>query len=484
MTVDKRKGKQMKTPRFIGDKPFYRRLLILLVPLVLQEAITNFVGLLDNIMVGRLGTAQISAVAIDTQLIFVLNLLIFGLVCGSSIYGSQFVGSGNEEGMKNTFRYKLVVTLSVTVLFVAGIFIFSDEVILLYMKSDANAVEDVELTLSYAKEYLYVMLPGLILFALTQVYSSSLKDTGETVTPMIASSIAVVINLIFNYLFIFGKFGFPELGVTGAAVATVISRFIETFFIIFRTHRRKERFAFIRGAYRSLRIPFSLVKNITITGLPLVCNELLWSLGTTFINMNYSTRGLDVVAAVQINTTVWNLFCVIMFAIGNAAAIMLGQRLGAGDIDGAKADSSRLFFFTVASHVVMGALLISTSGLIPQIYNVEPEVKALITKLIIIAGLSLPIHSMAHISYFTIRSGGKTLITLLFDSVYTWCIPVMISLFLCRFTSLSIPVIFFCVQFSDIIKVIIAIPMLKSGFWAQSVINKEGLSAEEMRVAK
>ena len=388
-------------------------------------------------------------------------------------FGAQFFGKGDSEGLKNTFRFKLIFTLALTILFIVLFVFFSDGLIMLFLKSDANAPEDIELALSLSKQYLGIMLIGLIPFAIVQIYSGTLKDCGETVSPMIASSIAVGVNVLFNYVLIFGKLGFPALGVTGAAIATVISRFVEMFYIIIYTHKNISKFPFLCGVYKTLRIPFSFVKNVLATGAPLLANEVLWALGTTFINLNYSCRGIDVIAAVQINQTVWQFFCVVMFGMGGAVSIILGQKLGTGDSDGARADATKLITFTLLVHIVIGVFIIASSSFIPLLYNVSDSVRELVKNLMLIAGVSLPIHAFIHVSYFTIRSGGKTLITFLFDSVYTWCIPVVISFFLCRYSNLAVPMVYLIVQFSDLIKSSIAIPMLKSGFWANCVVAKD-----------
>ena len=200
-------------------------------------------------------------------------------------------------------------------------------------------------------------------------------------------------------------------------------------------------------------------------------NEVLWSLGTTFVTQNYSVRGLTVVAAINIATTAWNLFCIIMFAMGSAVSILVGQKLGAGDEEGAIDVDNKLLFVTVAAHIVIGLLIITSAPFIPLLYKVEPEVQSLATTFLMIAGASLPIHALIHNIYFTIRSGGKTIITFLFDSVFTWVVPAMISLFMCRFTDISIVWIYFAVQFSETIKLFAGIPMLKSGFWAKCVVS-------------
>ena len=459
--------------KYVGDKHFYRMLMALIIPLVIQQGITNFVSLLDNVMVGGLGTEPMSAVAIINQLIFVFNLLLFGGLSGASIFGAQFFGKGDYEGMKQAFRIKLIFGVVATVLAIGIFILWGEDLALLFLDNEANKDVDISVTLGYASNYLKVMLVGLLPFMVVQSYSSTLREAGETVIPMIASVISIVVNLCLNYVLIFGHFGAPALGVVGAAIATVISRFIECLVVVVYSHCNVEKFPFMKGLYSSLHISGSLIKSVAITGIPLMLNEFFWSLGSTFINQNYSTRGLDVVAAMNINSTAWQLFCVIMFAMGSAVSILVGQRLGSGDIEGAKDVDRKLIFFTLIMHIVIGALMVFAAPFVPLLYNVEPEVRELATRFLMVAGASLPIHAYVHVAYFTIRSGGKTVITFLFDCVYMWVITATLSFILCRFTTLPIIACYAIVQFSDIIKLCISLPMLNSGFWAKNIVNKE-----------
>lgn len=457
--------------KFIGDKNFYRNLITLVIPLIVQQGITNFVSLLDNVMVGRLGTESMSGVAIVNQLIFVFNLAIFGGVSGASIFGAQFFGVGDHKGVRDILRFKLVFGVGATILAIAVFLLWGDPLISLFL-SEGDSGGDLQMTLELAKNYMLVALIGLFPFMIVQCYSSSLRETGETVTPMIASTIAILVNLVFNYLLIFGTFGFPRLGVVGAAIATVLARFIECGYIVIATHHRQERFIFIRQIYRHFHISGDMAKKVSITAAPLLINEALWSVGMTIINQSYSTRGLTVVAATNINSTVWNLFSIIMMAMGNAVAILVGQQLGAGDMKKAKDTDNKLIFATVVLHLGIGALIILCAPFIPMIYNTEQAVKDLTTNLLFVAGLSLPISSFVHVTYFTMRSGGKTFITFLFDCVYTWIIPLPIAFFLCRYTAMPVIGIYACVQFSDIIKAIVGFLMLRSGIWMKNIIGE------------
>ena len=456
--------------RYVGNKAFYKNVLNLLIPIIIQQFITSFVSLLDNIMVGSLGTEAISAASIANQVMMVFTLAVFGGMSGASIYGAQFFGKGDMDGMRHTFRFKMYFGVLVSAAAVLVYLFFGESFIASFLKGESNG-GDLDLTLRSGCNYLDIMLWGLPPFALVQVYAGTLRESGETRAPMFAGICAILTNLFGNWVLIFGHLGAPALGVEGAAIATVVSRYVELAIVVLHAHRHTDKYVFIAGAYKSLYVPGKLAMRIFRTATPLLVNEILWALGMTFINQFYSSRGLNAVAALNINGTAWNLFCVIMFAMGSAVSIMVGQRLGAGQMEEARDVDRKLIFLTEVIHVIIGIGMILASPLVPKLYNVGPDVQDLTRKLLIIAGCALPIHSFAHVTYFTIRSGGRTMITFFFDAVYTWLVTVLLAFILTRYTDWSIIRIYFCVQFIDILKVIIGLLMLRSDFWARNVVN-------------
>ena len=458
--------------RFIGNKAFYKSVVTLLIPIVIQQFITSFVSLLDNIMVGSLGTEAISAASIANQVMMVFCLAVFGGMSGAGIYGAQFFGKGDTDGMRHTFRFKLYFGVLVSAAAILVYLFFGESFIASFLKGESNG-GDMALTLRSGCNYLDIMLWGLPPFALVQVYAGTLRESGETRAPMFAGICAILTNLFGNWVLIFGHLGAPAMGVEGAAIATVISRYVELLIVAVHAHRHTEKYPFFAGAYKSLYVPARLAARIFRTATPLLINEILWSLGMTFITQFYSSRGLNAVAALNINGTAWNLFSVIMMGMGSAVAIMVGQRLGAGKIDEARDVDRKLIFLTEVLHVIIGVGMILASPLVPWLYNVSAEVRDLTRQLLVIAGCSLPIHSFAHVTYFTIRSGGRTVITFLFDAVYTWVVVVPLAFVLTRYTALTITQVYCCVQFVDILKVIIGLIMLKSDFWARNVVNEE-----------
>lgn len=455
--------------KFIGDKAFYKMVLLVAVPIMVQNGITNFVGLLDNIMVGRVGTEQMSGVAIVNQLLMIYNLSIFGAISGAGIFGAQFFGCKDHKGVRHIFRFKIYACLIITLISVGILYFWGEPLIMLYLHDEGGG-QSLQAALTYGKQYLMVMLFGLFPFGVEQIYTSTLRECGETVVPMKAGIVAVLLNSALNFVLIFGYLGFPKLGVVGAAVATCVARYVQAAIVVVWTHRHVEEVPFIEGAYASPNIPLELTERVILKGFPLMINEILWSAGMAMLMQCYSVRGLDTVAAINISSTISNLFNVVFIAMGSAISIIVGQLLGAGKMEEAKETDTKLIAFSLASCVVMGGLLILFAPFFPRFYNTSTEVKALATSFMRVSAICMPMHGFTHASYFTIRSGGKTFITFLFDSVFVWCVNIPTAYVLSRLTSMHIVPLYFLCQFVDIIKCIIGFILIKKGIWINNLV--------------
>lgn len=460
----------MLKERYIGNRRFYKMALLIAVPIMIQNGITNFVSLLDNIMVGQVGTVQMSGVSIVNQLLFVFNLCIFGAISGAGIFTAQFHGSGDQAGVRSTFRFKLLVCLVLTVLGTLVLTLWGEPLIRLYLRGEGSP-EDAARSLQYGLEYLQVMLIGILPYAIAQSYAGTLRETGQTLVPMVAGVSAVAVNLCFNYILIFGHFGAPALGVRGAAIATVISRFAELLIVALWTHLHPARHPFIAGAYASFRIPRELTGQIMTKGMPLLVNEALWATGMAILNQCYSLRGLDVVAACNIASTIWNVFSVAFLAMGNAVGIIMGQKLGSGAPEDEVRDTDRkLIFFSVASCLLFAIGLAAVSGLFPQLYNTTAEVRSLATRFILCGALFMPFCAYTNAAYFTLRSGGKTLVTFLFDSVFVWSVCVPTAFLLSRYTRMPIVPLYLVCQSLEVIKSALGAIMIRRGKWIQNIV--------------
>ena len=457
--------------KFIGDKQFYKMILMVALPIMIQNGITNFVGLLDNVMVGQLGTEQMSGVAIVNQLMMVYNICIFGAVSGASIFSAQFYGQGNHEGVRNAFRFKVV---SCGIIAVLGLVIFgTNGTNLIHLFLNDGSAAEIAATHEAGMAYLFVMMIGMIPFTVSQVYASTLRETGETIVPMTAGIIAVFVNLMFNWMLIFGIKGvIPSYGVKGAAIATLIARVVEMIVVVAWTHVHAEKNIFIQGVYRHFRIPTELMKQIIAKGTPLLINEAMWSGGMAVLSQCYSMRGLDAVAAINISTTVSNLFNVVFIALGSSISIVVGQQLGSGELERAVDTDRKMIFFTVASCFVVGSLMLLIAPAFPNIYNTTDTVKGFATDLIRIASVFMPLYAFYHASYFTLRSGGKTVITFLFDSCYLWVINIPVAFVLSRFTEMPLIPVYLTCQCVETMKAVVGYILLKKRVWVNNIVDE------------
>ena len=458
----------MKLKQLIGNKTFYKMLFIIALPIMIQQGITSFVNLLDNIMVGRLGTEEMAGVAIANQLLFVYNLCIFGSLSGAAIFSAQFFGANNLNGVRSCFRFK-IYTAIVIVIISSAVLIFLKEP-LIYLFLHGEELENIELAFKHGNQYLTIMLLGLLPFAVSQVYSSTLRETKDTVVPMVSSLIAVFLNLILNFLLIFGYLGFPRMGVMGAALASVISRFVEMGILIIYTHTHSHKYHFIQGIFKTMKVPLELVYKITKKGLPLFFNELLWATGMTVLFMIYSLRGYYVVAAFNISATASNLFIIFILSLGISTSIIIGQLLGAGKLDEAKETSRKILFFAVIFSIFIAIIFISISFFIPALYKTDLSVKRLANYLMIVAGISYPIHAFNMCCYFTLRAGGVSIITFLFDSVFAVVVSIPVALILVLLTPMNIIFVYLLVQLADIIKSSIGFILIKKGIWINNLV--------------
>lgn len=365
----------MKLKKYIGDKAFYKRVMAIALPMIIQNMVTNLVNLLDNLMVGSLGTEQMSGVAIVNQFIFVFNLAVFGAVSGAGIFTAQFNGRGDVKGVRDTMRIKLILSAIIGVVGVSVIGLFGHGLINSFLHEGTDG--DLALTLLSGERYLSFIIIGLIPFAISQVYASTLRETGETVVPMVASVVSIATNFVFNALLIFGLLGFPALGVMGAAIATALSRFAELAILVIWTHKNKEKCPFAVGLLKNFTIPAALLKQVAIKGTPVLLNEMFWSLSITMMNQCYSTRGLDVVAAMNISFTLQNLLSVAYFALSSSIAIIVGNLLGAGKLEEARDTDRKLLVFAVFMGFIMMAIQIILSPIFPLLYNTTDAVREL-----------------------------------------------------------------------------------------------------------
>lgn len=452
----------------ISSRQFYKRVFSLATPIVIQGGVTNLVSLLNNVMVGQLGTEQMSGVAIANQLLFIFNTGLIGVLSGIGIFTTQFFGKQDQDGLCHTLRCKRIVTGAFTALSLAIFLLFGRNLISGYIRYAGNA-DSAKLAAESAWNYMYIMLLGLLPYAISQIYGTTLREVGRTIPAMVGSVVAVLLNLLLNYLLIFGKWGFPNLGVRGAAIATVISRFVEMFIVTSWAYLSGE--TFIRRSWNRMLIPRTLLQNMMARTAPLIVNETIYAASSAMIVQCFSTRGLAAIAASNIATNITQLFNAILYALGASLGIAVGNLLGANNFDEARETNARMIALAVEVCAVFTLILLPVSNWFPNLFNTTEEVRRMSGQMIRIVAYLLPIRGFTHLAYYTIRSGGRTLLTLAFDGGYVTLICLPVTYLLATFTNLSAVALFGVSLAAELTKSVLAAFWIKKGIWIRNIVS-------------
>lgn len=457
--------------KFIGNKAFYREVLGIVLPIMVQQGITTFVSLLDNIMVGQLNTAAIGGVAIANQIMFIVLICFIGGLAGPGIFVAQYFGAKDENALKQAFRVKVILAAFVTIIAMAVLLIFREPMITAFAKNDPSIGGNNIQVIKYGVEYLTIMAFSLPILAIIQLYASTFREVRETNVPMIAGIASVFVNLGFNYVLIFGHAGFPKLEVQGAAIATVIARVIEASILVIVAYRGKMVFA--QGIFKHFHIEAKRFKLMVKKTTPLLLNELLWSSSLTAILFAYSQRGTSVLSAFTISNTVSNLFFIVFGALATGISVMVGNELGANQIELAKENAYKLLFLTIVVCLIFGAILAVIAPFAPLLYNVEDSVRTQATQFMWVVAALMWVFAFNAGIFFVLRAGGMVLLTFAFDATFAWLVTVPIAIVLSLYTSLPILIVYASVESVSIIKGIIGIQFIKKGRWARNLTHHE-----------
>lgn len=448
---------------FIGDRQFYRKLLTVTLPLVVQQLITSSVQLVDNVMVGRLGESSIASVSVVNQLFFIVILITFGIMGGAGIYSAQYYGSKDFEKLRQTFRFKILAAMLVGIL--------SFTVFTLFGHTLIGVFSDQEDTVAGGLDYLRVVRFSILPWVLSVAIANTFRETGVTRPLLYVSLIAILVNTTLNFLLIFGLFGFPRLGIVGAAIATLIARVLELTLTIVLLIRKGKTFSTkLKEIFHVNRLVLS---GILLMALPLTLNEGLWSLGQTTFLHAYSTRGDSALAAMNITNAISQIVFITFGAIATGVAVLVGNTLGEGALDEAKANAKKLIAVSVAFAALMGSILFLLSFFVIDLYDITAFTKRTASFNIRINAFFIPVYSFNMALYFILRSGGDMRSTLMMDSGYMWIVMVPVAIVLAYATSLPVTIMFLIVQSLDIPKLFFALNRYRKGYWIRNLAIAE-----------
>jgi putative MATE family efflux protein len=444
-----------------SDKKFFKDVLKLALPIVLQNFILSSLNLFDNIIVGGLGEVAIASVGLSNQVFFLLNLVLFGIVSGSAIFTAQYWGKKDLQNIKRVLGLTLISVFTASLLFTLAAFIFPKNIIGIFSK-DAEVI-------SMGGNYLKIICLSYIVTSISFAYSITLRSIGLVKVPMVVSIIALGINTILNFLLVYGLGSFHGIGVYGSAIATLIARIIEFCLMISAVYIFK--FPIAAAPKELLDLSFNFIKKFFKVTVPVILNESLWALGVTVYSIIYAHMGTNVIAATNIVGTIDKLAMVIFFGFGNAAAIMIGNKIGQKDEKAAFLYAKRFITFNTFMGVVVGIIIYFAAPSILYAYNISPEVHAYSKALLKILGIFLFTKAFNYTNVVGIlRSGGDTKYCLLLDIGGMWLVGVPLVALSGIYLGLPIDKVYIFVFMEEIAKLIVGFPRIASKKWINNLV--------------
>lgn len=438
---------------------FYKEYRQIVIPLMFQGMITTLVSMVDNLMVGQLGDNAIAAVSMGNKILGILMFTMFAMNSATSVYVAQYFGAKNVEKQKQVFRIGLLLSLAIYLVFTTIYLAMSNTIVQFFVQD--------KLIKGMMLEYMIIMIIGFLPFTLATSYSSTLKVVGQVKMPLVASLCGVAVNTVLNYMLIFGHFGFEQMGIKGAAIATVISRFVEFFIVFLFTYYN--HFDFNTTLKDILKFPKVLLVEILKKAVPLVINEIIWSFGQATILKAYGFRGGQVLASMAIVDIVQSIFFSIVTGLSSASAVLVSQRLGSGKLDEAYANAKAMLKVVVAIALVLGLLMFGSSFVIPNLYNVSDESRQLAVSMIRLASCLFWIYLVNTQCYFIIRSGGDMKSVLIMDGLFIWGLTIPVLSYVSYFTTLPIFMIFISAQICDFTKMLVSLKMFFKKNWVKNL---------------
>ncbi|MCI8465379.1 MAG: MATE family efflux transporter [Lachnospiraceae bacterium] len=449
-----------KIQSIFADPVFLRKTVMIAVPVAAQALLNTITNMVDTMMIGTLGETVIAGVGLANKVFFVFNLLVFGIASGASVLSAQFWGKHDAKNIRKVLGLSLFLGLFGSLFFVLPGFFAPKVVMRIFTDSPASS--------GAGAEYLRLVCLSYPFAAVTNIYVAVMRSMGRVKTPVVTSLIAIFVNIFLNYTLIFGHFGAPALGVTGAAIATLTARMVEMTCIFIYTYGWKTELAAGLSDFFGYSTP--LLKEYVRTSLPVIGNEFMWGLGVTMYSLAYGRMGDTAVAAITISQTIQDMILVFFQGIAAAATVILGNELGAGRLKDAKEDASRLLWLQMLLSLVLGVFCILTRNLLVSIYDVSDMVFQEATLCMLVYGLFLPFKMTNIVSIVgVLRSGGDTRFCLLLDSGSVWLIGVPMSFLGALFFRLPIHLVFAMTLMEDVVKFFIAYWRYKKMQWLKNL---------------
>lgn len=446
--------------KYFGTKQFYKEVTTIALPIMGQQFITTFVNLIDNVMIGSVGNIALTSVTVANRFFLIMNSILFGLCGAAGIYIAQFYGAKKKDKCQEVFNINMVFSLGAAIFFSLLLFVVPKFAIQLFSQTPVI----VEKAVAYLKIAKFTYVP----FGISFTCMMALRAVGINKIQLKVGTVAVLTNTLLNYCLIFGHFGLPKMGIQGAAIATLIARLVEMTIYLMVLIKKRHFFKFDLNGL--LHINTDLLVNIVHKAIPLTLNEILFSVGQAMVFKSYIRCDEYLVASISVVDTVSNIMFIAFGGLSSAVSIMIGNKLGADQLDEAKDNARKLLCFSLMVSLVVGTCCFLAAPFVPNLYNVDVSIKETIVALLRIKSIIINVYAFNVCIFFILRAGGDALSTMIMDSGFLWLVNVLVSTLLSMFTELPLVTLYMIVESLDFIKLIIAIYFLKKERWVKNIV--------------
>lgn len=442
------------------DRDFIVKMLRIALPVMMQNLVSSFVNMADTVMIGTLGEVEIAAVGIANQYFFFFSMILFGISSGCSVFISQYWGKKDLANIKRILGLGLTSVLAVSLVFMAVGFIDPGRIISIFNKDPV--------VMALGGQYLFIVLFSYIFTAVTILYTISLRSTGKTLVPLLVNIGALITNVVLNYVLIFGKLGFPALGVEGAALATLIARVLETLIMILIVYRSNGILAAKLSELSDLSWTF--FKKAYRIILPVLLNDVLWAVASLIYSVVYGRMGVGATASVQIANTVSNLFMVVTFGMASSASILIGNSVGRGDEEQTLDYARKFMVVSLAAGTVLGLILALVNPLILGLFNVSPEVRNSTSTILYIISLVFIIRFIGIVIIVGIlRGAGDARSALIIEGATMWLIGVPLTILGAFLFKLPVHLVYGLAILEEVAKFLLGVRRLRSRQWIRNI---------------
>ncbi|MDR7871211.1 MAG: MATE family efflux transporter [Tissierellaceae bacterium] len=445
---------------FWKDKVFLKSMFAIALPIALQNLISTSVNMVDTLMITSLGEASLAAVGLANQVFFFYALITFGINSGSSIFISQYWGKEDIINIRRILGIALSLSTVLGIIFTFVAFLFPEFLMKIFI-DDAEVVK-------LGADYLKLVSLSYIVTAISFSFSVALRSTGRPNIPMVGSFISFITNTVFNYILIFGKLGFPALGVKGAAIGTIIARFAELGFLIYTIYKTK---GVLAASIKEL-IDWNkeFLNRYIKTVSPVILNEGFWSLGHIMYSIAYASIGKEATAAIQLTTTIQNIFFVLIRGLANACSVMVGNKIGAQEKDEAYDYAIKFISMSTILGLLLGVTMSLTPDLTLKLFKIEPELYEVAKKILIIMGFTFFVRTYnSTVIVGVLRGGGDTTFSLYLEMGAVWLVGVPLAFIGAKLLKLPVYYVFLLVVSEEVVKLVISLPRVLSKKWIKDI---------------